>query len=81
MKIESGKWYKTRAQDCPDGWVLVPKRVVEDIKAISNEYRRQVEERGYFDTPGGIENPQDAFDYINDWAEAIPAAPVAGKGE
>lgn len=63
----------------PDGWVLVQKTVVEDIQAISHEYHRQVKAFGYFDTPGGIENPQDAFDYINKWAEGIAASPVSAK--
>ena len=48
--------------------------VLKNICEISAEYRRQVKERGYFDTPFGIENTQDAFDYINEWADIINAA-------
>lgn len=49
--------------------------VLKEICEISIEYRRQVKAKGYFDTPGGIENTQDAFDYINGWADIIIAAP------
>lgn len=42
-------------------------KVAKEIIRIANEYRRQMDENGYVDTPGGIENKDDAFDLILRW--------------
>lgn len=59
----------------PDGWVAVQKK----INAISDEYDRQ-DDRGYVDTPGGIENKFDAFRLIKEWKSMIAAAPKTKGG-
>ena len=42
-------------------------KIVKEIFRIADEYRRQMNENGYVDTPGGIENKDDAFDLILRW--------------
>lgn len=48
--------------------------VAKEISDICKEYRRQIDENGYADTPGGIEHKGDAFILIQRWNALLEAA-------
>lgn len=45
--------------------------VCSEILEIMKEYDRQIEARGYVDTPGGIENAGDTFKLFCRWRNAL----------
>lgn len=45
----------------------------EEITGIMAEYDRQEKERGYVDTPGGLEHMGDVWRLLRKWADRIAA--------
>lgn len=50
--------------------------VCDEILSIMEEYHRQ-DERGYVDTPGGLEHMGDVWSQLLEWEQALLAAPQA----
>jgi hypothetical protein len=44
-----------------------------EIVAIMKEYDRQMEDRGYVDTPGGLEHMGDVWSLLEGWRKLILA--------
>lgn len=49
----------------------VPYSICDEIIAIMDEYDRQVKERGYVDTPGGLEHMGDVWNLLSGWRDRI----------
>lgn len=67
-----------RLREAPGNSVSVPaveREVCEEIKRIMQTYREQEAERGYVDTPGGLEHMGDVWRLLSEWDDKLRAAP------
>jgi len=47
--------------------------ICEEILDIMETYDRQMERRGWVDTPGGLEHMGDVWSMLNGWRDALKA--------
>ena len=54
---------------------LVSQEIADEIVAIMETYDQQQAERGYVDTPGGLEHMGDVWRLLDEWRDRLKSAP------